>query len=57
MKYKVTYIRHDDRLYVGCSGTSFFNSDVATVRFVRELESAYNIDHDSIVVYVLDGKD
>lgn len=57
MKYRVTYIRHDDRLFVGCKGVSFFNDDVTTARFVMELESAYNIDHDSIVVHVLDNND
>jgi hypothetical protein len=57
MKYRVTYIRHDDRLFVGCKGVSFFNDDAKTARFVMELESAYNIDHDSIVVHVLDNND
>ena len=53
--YRVTYTRLDDRHYVGCRGSSFFHTENATAKFLRELEQAYNIDHDSIVIRVLDG--
>jgi hypothetical protein len=55
MKYRVSYTRHDDRLYVGCNAVSFFESDTKTAQFVMMLESLYNIDQDSIVVRVLDS--
>lgn len=52
--YRVTYTRLDDRHYVGCRGSSFFHTENATAKFLRELEQAYNIDHDSIEVYIIE---
>ena len=54
-KYRVSYTRLDDRFYVGCQAVSFFHTEKATAQFVMALESAYNIDHDSIVIRALDG--
>jgi hypothetical protein len=57
-KYRVSYTRHDDRLFVGCEGVSFFSTELATAKFLGELEASYNIDQDSIVVHIFDdGRD
>lgn len=55
-KYRVSYERLDDRLYVGCRGVSLFHSELATAKFLRELEASYNIDQDSIVVHIIDDE-
>lgn len=54
MKYRVSYTRHDDRLFVGCQGVSFFRTEHGAARFLGELENSYNIDQDSIVVHIFD---
>jgi len=54
MKYRVTYTRHDDRLFVGSQGVSFFRTEHGAARFLGQLEESYNIDQDSIVVHIFE---